>query len=117
MLQLTAAMELVAQQLRELEASSLMATSIKHVLVRVRGCFTHSIDLCRKLPLPSTEPAPFLDFLSALMQRVRALTPGNSVVLPGGFKDGRVLFVVHCDSTDLFTVAVVSTGDGLAYHP
>ena len=51
------------------------------------------------------------------MSRIKALTPGGCVVLPGGFKNGLLLYVLQCDSFDECTLAVCSSGDGLEFHP
>ena len=58
------------------------------------------------------------EMLTTLVAQVKGMTPGASMVVPGGFKGGYILYVLHCDSFEEFTVAVCCTAEeGLAFHP
>ena len=63
-------------------------------------------------------PSPSVKrLLTTLVSQVKALTPGSSIVIPGGFRGGLLLYVLHADSFEECTLAVCASGDGLEYHP
>ena len=55
--------------------------------------------------------------LSSFVARIKALEPGSAAVVPGGWKGGKLFFVLHCVTTETFTLAVCSVHDGLQFHP
>ena len=63
------------------------------------------------------DQAGFFELLTTFVAQIKSLTPGACLVLPGGFKGGLLLYVLHMDSFEEFTLGVCSTGDGLEYHP
>eukprot|EP00966_Prymnesium_polylepis_P259489 5993698-Prymnesium_polylepis.1 len=90
------------------------------------GAVRAAADLCseaEKLHPPgfdSLTGQPFLDFLSAFVQRVQRLRVGEAVLTPAfwGARSGAV-FVLGRPSrgSSDYALAVCSTGDGARYHP
>ena len=58
-----------------------------------------------------TDHQTYLDFLTSFVAMVKTLTPGNSLVIPAGWKGGNIVYVLHCNNFETFTLAVVSTGE------
>ncbi|KAL1530323.1 hypothetical protein AB1Y20_001232 [Prymnesium parvum] len=117
---LTMSVELVMRQLESLRKSPELGTAVRNVAERVHASFSRSTDVCRAMPV-SSEAAPMYNLVALIVGRLRQLSPREAILVPAGFKDGRLLYVVHYsglrNGVDSFDVAVCSTGDGIQYHP
>ena len=114
--QLSDSLGLLTAQLYVLSNSSTLAPALKPVVGRVHAAFSRSMDTCRAIPQVSDQ-ASFFEVLSSFVAKVRAMQPGSVLVVPGGWKNGLVCYVLHCESFESFNLAVCSTQDGLQYHP
>ena len=67
----------------------------------------------------TTAGQPFLDFLTAFVQRVRALKVGEAVLTPGFWDTGSGTFFVlgRTARGSEYSLAVCSAGHGARYHP
>ena len=113
--QLSDALGMLTAQLYVLINSSTLAPALKPVVGRVHAAFSRSMDTCRAIPQVSDQ-ASFFEVLSSFVAKVRAMQPGSVLVVPGGWKNGLVCYVLHCESFESFNLAVCSTQDGLQYH-
>ena len=100
------------QMLQEFSASQ----GVKMAAARTHTAFKRCLDLCRMLPQVKDHET-FYSLLSPFVARIKALEPGSFLVVPGGWKGGLVFFVLQCVTTENFTLAVCSAGDGLQFHP
>ena len=114
--QLSDALGMLTAQLYVLSNSNTLAPALKPVVGRVHAAFSRSMDTCRAIPQVSDQ-ASFFEVLSSFVAKVRAMQPGSVLVVPGGWKNGLVCYVLHCESFESFNLAVCSTQDGLQYHP
>lgn len=120
---LAMSVDLVTRQLDSLRRSTELAGPLRHVADRVHATFTRSTEICRAMPPTPPDPLPMYNLVSAVVAKLRQLAPGTALLVPAGFKDGRLLYVVHLrgrdqrTGQDMFDVAVCSTSDGLQYHP
>jgi hypothetical protein len=77
-------------------------------------------DLALVCPAGSCDNQRFLAWLGQIVERVRNIPRGRSLLLPGGWctKTGGhpLVYAVHRKDTT-FSLAVSNTGDGLEYHP
>ena len=64
-----------------------------------------------------TDHQTYLDFLTSFVAMVKTLTPGNSLVIPAGWKGGNIVYVLHCNNFETFTLAVCSTGEVRPFTP
>jgi hypothetical protein len=68
--------------------------------------------------MPSVkDPESFYSLLAPFVARIKALEPGSVLVVPAGWRTGVVMLVLHCDSIDYFSLAVVTAVDGISHHP
>ena len=118
---LAMSVDLVARQLDALRTTTTLSDAIRIVAARAHASFLRSTDICRAMPPTPPEAQPMYSVVASLVGKLRQLAPGEALLVPGGFKDGRLLFVVHHhgrrSGRDTFDLAVCSTGDGLLYHP
>ena len=113
---LSESVKMVQAQLRALFESE-AAAAMKQPIGRIHASFSQLSELCRMLDSIKDHTGMF-EMLTTLVAQVKGLTPGASMVVPGGFKGGYILYVLHCDSFEEFTVAVCCTAEeGLAFHP
>ena len=112
---LTESLQLVSASLRALFESE-AAVSLKPCVGRVYSAFERAIELSRVFS-GVKDHAGFFELLTTPVSQVKALTPGSSIVIPGGFRGGLLLYVLHADSFEECTLAVCASGDGLEYHP
>jgi hypothetical protein len=77
-------------------------------------------DLALGCPAGSCDNARFLGWLGQIVERVRNIPRGRSLLLPGGWctKTGGhpLVYTVH-RKDNTYSLAVSNTGDGLEYHP
>ena len=92
------------------------ADEFYHYIVEHIEVFERAIELSRVFS-GVKDHAGFFELLTTLVSQVKALTPGSSIVIPGGFRGGLLLYVLHADSFEECTLAVCASGDGLEYHP
>jgi hypothetical protein len=87
-------------------------------------CLATCLDLTKKIPAMTGSNESFVQFLNEIRIVVNRMTPGQFIMLPGGWArttDGvghQMLYIVHrLEHTSTF--AVVNTGDAeaLAFHP
>ena len=109
------ALALLKVQLRTLFESE-AAGSLNQPVGRVHKAFEDAVEMSR-LFSQIKDHAGFFELLTTVVSRVKALTPGSSLVIPGGFKGGLLLYVLHCDSFDESTLAICSAAEGLEFHP
>ena len=114
--QLGDSLGLLTAQLYVLSNSTTLAPSLKTIVGRVHAAFSRSLDTVRAIPQVHNQET-FYEVLSSFVAKVRAMQPGSVIVVPGGWKQGLVCYVLHCESFESFNLAVCSTHDGLQYHP
>lgn len=106
--------------LLSLQLSSLFETTrspeVKQAASRVQQSIKRCSELCNHVASVKDNES-FYSLLSPFVARIKALEPGQLAITPAGWKGGLVMLVLHCDAMDVFTLAVVSSGDGLDYHP
>jgi hypothetical protein len=112
---LTEGLQLMHHSLRSLFESE-AAVSLKQVVGQVHACFERAVGLMA-IFAQVKDHASFFELLTTLVSQIKSLTPGASVVIPGGFKGGLLLYVLHADSFEECTLAVCAVADGLEYHP
>ena len=112
---LAESVKMVQAQLRALFESE-AAAAMKQPIGRIHASFSQLSELCRMLDSIKDNTGMF-EMLTTFVAQVKGLTPGSSMVVPGGYKNGYVLYVLHCDSFEYFSLAVCCTNEeGLAYH-
>eukprot|EP00966_Prymnesium_polylepis_P205390 4759615-Prymnesium_polylepis.1 len=120
---LAMSVDLVARQLDALRRSTELGAPIRQAADRVHASFLRSADICRAMPPAPPDAEPMYNVVAAVVAKLRQLSPREALLVPAGFKDGRLLYVVHhrgrdqFSSEESFDVAVCSTCDGLTYHP
>ena len=92
------------------------AGKLNQTLGRVHKAFEEAVEVA-KLFTQIKDHAGFFELLTTIVSRIKALTPGACMVLPGGFKGGLVMYVLACESFDEYTLAVCNSGEGLEFHP
>ena len=103
------------RQLLALQEGSKTPT-VRAAASKVTTGFRRCIELCDHMPLVKDQES-FYSLLTPFVARIKAMEPGGLVVTPVGWRDGLVMLILHCDVPDAFTIAVVSSGDGLSSHP
>jgi hypothetical protein len=106
---------LVTSQLAMLQENT-SSLALRNAAGRTHAAFKRCLELCRLLPNVKDSESIY-SLLSSFVARIKALEPGSVVVIPGGWKGGLVFFVLHCVTTEAYTLAVCSVGDGLEFHP
>ena len=86
--------------------------ALKPVIGRVYQAFERAIELTKVFSAVK-DHAGFFELLTTMVSQVKALTPGSSIVVPGGFKGGLLLYVLHMDTFDECTLAICASGEGL----
>ena len=110
------AIKLMGVQLAALGESASASGTLRRSAQRVHAAFGRCNDLCRMAGLVTDHPT-FYELLTTFTAAVKALSPGNVLVFPGGWKGGNLIYILHCITYDHFTLAVCSSGDGISYHP
>ncbi len=106
---------LVAAQLGTLNSSA-AGGPMKNAVARVHAAFVRAIEVSRYM-VKVSDNAGFFEVLTTFVASVKGLSPGQTMVVPAGFKGGVLTYVLNCDTYDSFTLAVCSTQHGLEYHP
>ena len=112
---LTESLQLMMSSLRTLYESEAGA-SLKQCIGQVHAAFQRATEITSVFSSVK-DHAGFFELITTLVSQVKALTPGTSLVIPGGFKGGLVMFVLHADSFEECTLAVCASSEGLEYHP
>ena len=105
--QLADSLGLLTAQLYVLSNSNTLAPALKPVIGRVHAAFARSMEACRTLP-QVTDQQSFYEMLSSFVAKVRGMQPGSVLIVPGGWKNGLVCYVLHCASYEDFSMAVCS---------
>ena len=121
--QLADSIKLVMFQTRSLFESE-AAVALKQPLGRLHAALERAAELTRTFSGVS-DHAGFFELLTTFVAQVKTLTPGASLIVPGGYQQGSLkkgthsflMYVLHCDSFEEYTLAICSTGDGMEYHP
>ena len=87
---------IVSSQLATLNKSSAGA-AIKQSVARVHSTFSRCVEMCGSVKTVH-DHTTFYELLTNFVAQVKALTPGSSVLMPGGFKGGNLVYVLHCES-------------------
>ena len=112
---LTESIAMMKVQLRTLFEGE-AAGKLNQTLGRVHKAFEEAVEVAR-LFTQIKDHAGFFELLTTIVSRIKALTPGACMVLPGGFRGGLVIYVLLCEGFDEYTLAVCNSGEGLAFHP
>ena len=91
--QLADSLGLLTAQLYVMSNSNTLAPALKPVIGRVHAAFSRSMEACRALP-QVTDQQSFYEMLSSFVAKVRAMQPGSVLIVPGGWKNGLVCFVL-----------------------
>ena len=121
--QLTETIRLVmcaARSLFESEAAEVLKQSVG----RLYSTLERAAEITKTFSAIS-DHAGFFELLTTFVAQVKTLSPGTSLIVPGGFQEGTnkkgthslLMYVLHCDSFEEFTLAVCTTAGGLEYHP
>ena len=100
---LTESLQLMMSSLRTLYESEAGA-SLKQCIGQVHAAFQRATEITSVFSSVK-DHAGFFELITTLVSQVKALTPGTSLVIPGGFKGGLVMFVLHADSFEECTLA------------
>ena len=73
------------------------ATPIKQPLAKVQTTFGRAVEMCASFKTVQ-DNTTFYELLTTFVAQVKAITPGCSLVIPGGYKGGFVVYVLHCES-------------------
>jgi len=121
---LVESINLVMFQTRFLFEDPQTAGALKQTLGRIYSALERAAGMTKTFSAIS-DMSGFFELLTTFVAQVKTLTPGASIIVPGGFQEGSLkrgthslmMYVLHCDSFEEFTLAICSTGDGLEYHP
>lgn len=121
---LVESINLVMFQTRFLFEDPQTAGALKQTLGRIYSALERAAGMTKTFSAIS-DMSGFFELLTTFVAQVKTLTPGASIIVPGGFQEGSlkrgthslIMYVLHCDSFEEFTLAICSTGDGLEYHP
>jgi hypothetical protein len=98
--------------LQESTTVPVVRAAASKVHVAIKRC----LELCSHMPSVK-DPESFYSLLAPFVARIKALEPGSVLVVPAGWRTGVVMLVLHCDSIDYFSLAVVTAVDGISHHP
>ena len=98
---------------------------LKRSALRAADAFAHSFDLLKATPEAGADPQTAIPFLTTLVARIRALTPGQALVLARADEAtgvGLCVFVVFRSKAGVagseFAIALCASGaEALEYHP
>ena len=115
---ITGALDAIGVLTAQLAALSVggQGATVKPTLARTHASFARMTELGGAMKAV-VDNQTFLEFLTSFVTVIKALTPGSSMVVPGGWNGAVVIYVLHCDSFESYTLAICSTAEGLQYHP
>ena len=95
------------------------ATQMKQVVQRTHMSFAKMMEMIgpggatlKDVTTPTKEGKnPWFEYLNTFVLAIKALMPSMHLITPMGSKGGNMIFVLHCDSMEHFTLAVCTTGE------